>query len=106
MGPRVVCPNPAEKTPLRERYFSRYPSPVPRKRKPWNADLKIPGLLGEPETPTPKPFPGTISPSHSTPGGPEIECLRCERLKLGNDVTGLDHTPSCPWRGKGDPAVG
>lgn len=79
-----------------------------RKRKPpWNHDLKMPGLLDVPPTVV-KPSSDRVSPSHSTPGAPaeQWECLRCERIKLGNDVTGLDHTPRCPWRGKGDPAVG
>jgi hypothetical protein len=44
-----------------------------RKKKPWNADLQIPGYGSEPEHPKPKPFPDTISPSHSIPGGPVTE---------------------------------
>lgn len=69
-----------------------------RKRKPWNADLVMPGLLDVPPTVV-KPSPDKVSPSHST--GTHFECLRCERIKLGNDVTGLDHTPRCSYRGTG-----
>lgn len=77
---------------------------MPRKpKRPWNADLKMPGLLDVPPT-VPKPSPDTVSPSHST--GAHFECLRCERIKLGNDVTGLEHAVRCPWRGKGDPGFG
>ncbi len=80
---------------------------APRKKKPWNADLPLPEWAGGPPHVV-KPAPDTISPSHSTPGAPASnwQCLRCERLNLGNDVTGLDHTPRCPWRGKGDPGFG
>lgn len=79
-----------------------------KKKRPWNADLKTPGLLDVPETPPPKPLPGTRDLGHSTPGGPESEwqCLRCERLKIGNDPAGLDHAPRCRFRDTGeDPPV-
>ena len=75
-----------------------------RKRKlPWNHDFKIPGYGDEPPHVV-KPAPETVSVGHSTSA--HFECGRCERIKLGKDVAGLDHTPRCEWRGKGDPAVG
>ncbi len=74
-----------------------------RKRKPWNADLPLPEWAGGPKH-VPTPAPTTVSVGHSTTQ--HFECGRCERLKLGNDVTGLDHSPRCPWRGKGDPGFG
>jgi len=78
-----------------------------KKKRHWNVDLRTPGLGSRPETPPPSPLPGQVPVGHSTPGGPpeQWECLRCERLKLGKNVEGLDHTPRCPWRGKGDPGV-
>lgn len=76
-----------------------------RKRKePWSTSLPLPPWAGGPEH-VPAPVPESVTVGHSTPGGP-LECLRCERLKLGRDVEGLDHVPTCAWRGKGDPGVG
>jgi hypothetical protein len=82
-----------------------------KKKPPWNHGLKIPGLLGEPEHPLPKPMPPPSGPAATLTTGMMVpaeqwECLRCERLKLGKDVEGLDHIRQCSWRGKGDPAVG
>jgi hypothetical protein len=60
------------------------------------------------EHPTPQGERGQMAhygPSTAAPAE-RWECGRCERLKLGNDVTGLDHSPRCPWRGKGDPGFG
>lgn len=43
------------------------PPVATRKRKPWNAGLKMPGLLGEPESPKPKPMAITAAHAgHST----------------------------------------
>lgn len=75
-----------------------------RKRKPpWNADLKIPGLDGEPESPPLKPMPDKVTPGHSTPGAPaeQWECLRCERLLDGREPLVPDHALRCPYRGTG-----
>jgi hypothetical protein len=83
-----------------------------RKKKPWNHGLRIPGLGGEPEHPLPKPMPIGSGPMGLTTGmmvptEPQWECLRCERLKLGKEVDGLDHIRQCPWRDTGlDPALG
>lgn len=80
-----------------------------RKRKKFWNEGGIKGLgIDDPPSPTPKPLPGQVLVGHSTPGAPESEwqCLRCERLNLGKNVEGLDHTPRCRWRDKGDPAVG
>jgi hypothetical protein len=78
-------------------------------KKPWNHGLKIPGLLGEPEHPLPKPMPTPTGPAAALTTGMMIksnwQCLRCERLKLGKDVTELDHSPRCEWRDRGDPSV-
>jgi hypothetical protein len=82
-----------------------------RPKKPWKLpEGSFPSLMGKP-APEPKPMPPPSGPAATLTTGmmtkPEWECLRCERLKLGNDVTGLDHTPRCPYRGTGrDPAVG
>jgi hypothetical protein len=81
------------------------------KKPPWNAGKNLfPELTGGPKH-VAKPLPppsgpaATLTTGRMLPGESQWECLRCERLKLGNDVTGLDHTPRCPWRGKGAPAV-
>lgn len=78
-----------------------------RKRKPWNAEpgrLRFPSLDGS-EPHKIEPTPDTLTVGHST--GTHFECLRCERVKLGKDVTGIDHIPTCEFRGTGkDPAVG
>jgi hypothetical protein len=74
-----------------------------RKKKPWNADLKMPGLGSQPESPMPKPMSDKVSPGHSTPGAPveQWECLRCEQLRAGLDPLVPDHTPRCAYRGTG-----
>lgn len=74
-----------------------------RKKKPWNADLKMPGLLDVPPTAQPKPLPDTVTPGHSTPGAPaeEWECLRCEQLRDGGEPNVPGHAIRCPYRGTG-----
>jgi hypothetical protein len=88
---------------------------MPRRlKKPWNAGKNLfPELTGGKPVPLPAPMPPPSGPAATLTTGrmvppqePSWECLRCGRLKLGNDVTGLDHTLRCPWRDKGDPAVG
>jgi hypothetical protein len=80
-------------------------------KKPWNADLKMPGFLGEPPSPPPPPMPVTPVPLGTSalmgdmrPARIEEtdhECLRCVRIKDGRDPLGFDHTPRCPFRGSG-----
>lgn len=79
-----------------------------RKRKPWNADLEIPGITNDGPGTTPKATPETMLVGHSTSAHlPAIECWRCERMVLGIDPGGLDHVPSCQYRGSGrDPGRG
>lgn len=74
-----------------------------KKKRPWNADLRIPGLGSRPETPPPNPLPGKIEPGHSTPGAPESDwlCLRCEQIRDGREPLVPDHTPRCAYRGTG-----
>lgn len=74
-----------------------------KKKRHWNADLKMPGLGSRPETPPPKPLPGQALVGHSTPGAPPEawECLRCEQIREGREPGVPDHTPRCPYRGTG-----
>ena len=78
------------------------------RKKPWNAGKDLfPGLRGEPP-PKPAPLePGPVTPGTSSlMGDMRLECARCERIKLGNDPKGLDHIPSCSFRGTGkDPEL-
>jgi hypothetical protein len=39
-----------------------------RKKKPWNAGLRLPGLKGEPPSKTPKPMPMGAAPTGLTTG--------------------------------------
>lgn len=72
-----------------------------KRRKPWNADLQIPGITDSGPGTAPKPSPDTLTVGHST--GAHFEqadhvCFRCERIRQGVDTGGLDHTPRCPYR--------
>jgi hypothetical protein len=86
-----------------------------RRKKPWNADLKMPGLLGEPPSPPPAPMPETPVPAGTSSlmgdmrGEPApvkvepvtYECLRCERLLDGLEPLVPGHALRCPYRGTG-----
>jgi hypothetical protein len=75
-----------------------------KRRKPWNADLQIPGITDDGPGTTPQPSPDKVTVGHST--APHFEeanhvCFRCERIREGIDVGGLDHTPRCLYRDTG-----
>jgi hypothetical protein len=84
-----------------------------KKKLPWNHGLKIPGLLGEPEHPMPKPMPAPTGPAAALTTGMMVPaeqwlCGRCENIREGLPPPEIapDHSPRCPWRGTGrDPSV-
>jgi hypothetical protein len=77
-----------------------------RKRKPWNADFRMPGVGSRPESPAPAPMPiEHAHEGHTTPA-PLWACLRCERLAIGKNVEGLDHAPRCKYRDTGEDPKG
>lgn len=77
-----------------------------KKKLPWNAGLKIPGLNAPAHVPPPPapPYTGSmgLTTGHMVEPVEEWECLLCEQLALGGVPTVPEHSLRCPKR---DPAV-
>lgn len=75
-----------------------------RKRRPWNADLRMPGLLGEPETEL-KPAPDTISQSHSTGVHFEVTDATPVEKRTSGKVAGLRFSLTENLRARGSARI-